>query len=214
MSGFLTIAPKSKKVASQTTVNQAARRTIDKDAGPLLTAFRQASKGQFVVPPDSLQAVQQQGFVKTVNGKNYFDGWFAGLGIENSDSGNINSFIPKSLHAKVGQKLSWVMVGSHTISFNVPTYFPIMTVSKNGTVSRNAKLDTPAGGAPKPKEQSQDDQGPNIDDAGTWNGNGFSSTGVVDSNNFAVISVRITKPGTYKFACLIHPPMIGTLVVR
>jgi plastocyanin len=213
MSGFLTIAPKNKKIPSQTTVNQTARKAIDKDAAPLLTAFRQASKGQFEVPQDALQAVQQQGFVKTVNGKNYFDGWFAGLGAEGSDDVSINAFIPKSLHAKVGQKLSWVMIGSHTISFNVPAYFPIMTVAKNGTVSRNAKLDRPAGGAPKPKEQSDGDQSPNIDDAGTWDGHGFWSTGVVDSNNFAVVSVRITKPGTYKFACLIHPPMIGTLVV-
>ncbi len=214
MSGFLTIAPRSKKVPSQTTVSEAARKEIDKQAAPLLTAFRQATKGQFVVPQDSLDSVEQQGFVKTVNGKPIFDGWFAGLGVDNPNvEGTINEFIPKSLHAKVGQKLSWVMIGSHTISFNVPKYFPIMTVSKDGTVSRNPKLDTPAGGAPKPKEQSDSDQSPNIDDAGTWNGNGFWSTGVIDSNNFAVVSVRITKPGTYKFACLIHPPMVGTLVV-
>jgi len=213
MSGWLTIAPKTKKVPSQTTVNREARKQIDKSAAPLLAAYRSAVKGDFVIPNDAAQAVEQAGFAKMVNGKPIFNGWFAGLGVEGSDNGTINSFIPKTLNAKVGQKLSWVMIGSHTISFNVPKYFPLMTVAKNGTVSRNPKLDTPAGGAPKPKEQSPNDQGPNIDDAGSWNGHGFWSTGVVDSNNFAVISIRITKPGTYNFACLIHPPMIGTLVV-
>jgi len=213
MSGWLTIAPKSKKIPSQTAVNQAARKQIDVASAPLLKGYLAAAKGEFEVPSDAAQAVEQQGFTKTVNGKIIFTGWFAGLGVEKTDVGSINAFIPKTLHAKVGQKLSWVMIGSHTISFHVPKYFPLMTVSKNGTVSRNPKLDTPAGGAPKPKDQAPDDRGPNIDDAGTWNGHGFWSTGVVDSNNFAVVSVRITKPGTYNFACLIHPPMIGTLVV-
>ena len=213
MSGWLTIAPKSKKIASQTAVNEAARKEIDKISKPLLEAYNSAVKGQFVVPPDAAPAVEQQGFAKIVDGKPIFTGWFAGLGVQGVDDANINSFIPKTLHAKVGQKLSWVMIGGHTISFNVPKYFPLMTVSKNGTVSRNPKLDTPAGGAPKPKEPADNDQSPNIDDAGTWNGDGFWSTGVVDSNNFAVVSVRITKPGTYRFACLIHPPMVGTLVV-
>jgi plastocyanin len=214
MSGFLTIAPPRTKLPSQASVNQSARKLIDKQSAPLLTAYKQAVKGQFVVPPEAVDAIQQQGFVKHVNGKPIFTGWFAGLGVDDPGvEANINEFIPKTLRAKVGQKLSWVMIGSHTISFNVPKYFPIMTVSKNGTVSRNPQLDAPAGGAPKAKEQSDSDQSPNIDDAGTWDGHGFWSTGVVDSNNFAVVSVRITKPGTYKFACLIHPPMIGTITV-
>ena len=27
-------------------------------------------------------------------------------------------------------------------------------------------------------------------------------------------TMRISEPGTYRYACLLHPPMVGTVVVR
>jgi len=214
MSGFLTIEPKNRTIPSQTTVNARARREIDKPAALLLNAFQSAEAGRFVPPPQAIPDLEQNGLTKSSNGKTYFNGWFAGLGADKVDTAAINEFIPKNLTAKVGEKLTWVMVGRHTLSFNPPKYFPVMQVLKNGTVRINPKLDPPHGGAPNPPGQSNNDQSALIDDAGTWNGRGFWSTGVIEPNNFAIISLRITRPGTYKFACLIHPPMIGTLVVR
>ena len=120
--------------------------------------------------------------------------------------------------AKVGQKVTWVVLGGHTISFNVPTYFPIFTIGKDGTVARNPKLDTPAGGSPKLPESSGngDHNGPSKPltiDAGTWNGQGFYSSGLISADSFGVYSLRFSTPGTYKFACLVHPLMVGTLEV-
>jgi plastocyanin len=52
----------------------------------------------------------------------------------------------------------------------------------------------------------------------TFHGNGFWNSGALD--NFATTlpsdsaSVKFTAPGTYKFACLVHPVMRGTVVVQ
>jgi hypothetical protein len=56
---------------------------------------------------------------------------------------------------------------------------------------------------------------PPIVDAKPWNGHGFWSSGFIEPGDAGVVfyRMRITKPGTYKFACLIRPPMVGTLKV-
>ncbi len=47
----------------------------------------------------------------------------------------------------------------------------------------------------------------------TWDGTGFRSTGLA-FNDQDTFSVRFSRPGTYAYACLIHPKMVGTLVVQ
>lgn len=42
---------------------------------------------------------------------------------------------------------------------------------------------------------------------------GFRSTGLA-FNDQDTFSVRFSRPGTYAYACLIHPKMVGTLVVQ
>jgi plastocyanin len=212
MSGFLTIKPKSARVPSQTQVSELARKQIDKDGNPLLDAVRSARKGQYEVPPEATAQLSPLGLTKTVGSKTYFNGWFAGLGADKVDTATINEFIPKRLTAKVGQKLTWLMIGGHTISFNPPKYFPIIQKLKNGTLRLNPKLRVPHG--PKRVPDPTDPSKGQVFDAGSWDGRGFWSSGYVGSEQFLVYSVRITRPGTYNFACLVHPPMVGTIVVR
>src|SRR5204863_331150 len=50
-------------------------------------------------------------------------------------------------------------------------------------------------------------------DGGTYDGNGFWSSGLLSSDPYMEYTLRISKPGTYRYACLLHPPMVGTLVV-
>lgn len=212
MSGFLTIKPKSAKIPSQGQVSETARKQIDKDGNQLLDAYRSAKRSQFVVPPEATAQMTSLGLAKTVGSKTYFNGWFAGLGADKVDSATINEFIPKQLSAKVGQKLTWVFIGSHTLTFNPPKYFPIIQKQKNGTLRLNPKIAPPKG--PKKVPDPTDPSKGQVFDAGSWDGRGFWSSGFVGSSQFLVYSLRITRPGTYKFACLVHPPMVGTIVVR
>jgi len=55
-----------------------------------------------------------------------------------------------------------------------------------------------------------------VTDGGTYNGTGFKSTGGTDSfpPNLAGYSVTFTKPGTYPFACVVHPGMGGVVQVK
>lgn len=56
---------------------------------------------------------------------------------------------------------------------------------------------------------------PDIDvqkiDAGRWDGEGFLSSGVQFGTTY---TVTFTRPGVYPYACLIHPRMVGEVVVR
>jgi plastocyanin len=141
---------------------------------------------------------------------------YAEEGTKNPDSANIVGFVPNRIRAKAGEKVTWVVLGNHTISFNVPKYFPIFTIEKDGTIVRNPQLDKPAGGSPPLPQTSGPSPGPSkpeIVDAGTWNGQWFHSSGLISADSFGVYSLSFSKPGTYKFACLVHPLMVGTLEV-
>ena len=54
---------------------------------------------------------------------------------------------------------------------------------------------------------------PPIVDWGTWDGSGFWWSGVPFSDAYIQDTLRISTPGTYRYACLIHPPMVGTVTV-
>jgi hypothetical protein len=98
----------------------------------------------------------------------------------------------------------------------VPKYVPVLTFEKDGTVKRNPRLDPPAGGAKKFKDPSEGPPGeePIVFDGGTYDGTGFWSSGSLGAEPWLEYTMRISKPGTYRYACLIHPPMVATVVVR
>jgi plastocyanin len=75
----------------------------------------------------------------------------------------------------------------------------------------NERLEAPAGGSPKLPEPKEGE--PMRVDGGTYNGTGFFSSGLISGDPYAEYSLRFSKPGRYRFACLLHPPMVGTLVV-
>ena len=149
------------------------------------------------------------------------EGPFAGLPGEEHTA--INEFLPKVIRAKAGEPITWKMMGSdHTISFNVPRYFPIMEFQKSGSVRLNPKLSPAAGGAvPRPEEEQGGGEGPPGDgppatakhDGGTFSGTGFWSSGLIGAQPYLEYTMRIAKPGTYRYACLLHPPMVGTVEV-
>jgi plastocyanin len=148
----------------------------------------------------------------TVNGEEV-SGPFAGL--PTSVHGSINEFVPKEIRAKAGEPITWKMIGaSHTISFDVPPYLPIIEFGKT-RFRMNPKIEHSAGGAPAPPEENGDGEPPTKIDGGSYSGSGFWSTGLVGGGDQSVLeyTLRITKPGTYPYACLIHPRMIGKVIV-
>jgi plastocyanin len=143
------------------------------------------------------------------------EGPFAGLpGAD--DHTAINEFVPDVITVKAGAPITWKMMGSdHTISFNVPRYFPIMEFLDDGTVRINPKLQPPAGGAVEYVEpEEREDEGPPKHDGGTFDGGDeFWSSGLIGAGPYLEYTMRITKPGTYAYACLLHPPMVGRIKV-
>ena len=202
------VKPPSEKIPSAEEVSRAALEQVRDETGGFDEIVRDArDDGKVTLPPAG------DGDPVTVEGN------FAGLFDPKFDHWHsINEFIPNTLRARAGEDITWNLIGLHTISFGVPKYFPVMTFDENGTVRRNKRLDPPAGGAREfdvPEDERYDDSRtePVRFDAGEWDGRGFWSSGTIDAHPYIEYTMRITEPGTYRFACLIHPPMVGTVEV-
>ncbi|HEU4868211.1 MAG TPA: hypothetical protein VFV09_10840 [Actinomycetota bacterium] len=217
MSGKIKVVGKSASIPSQEEVNRKARDEIEVMAGPLREQLEKFEEGRLEVPEEEAPAYRNAGFLKP--GTRRFQGNLSGLYAEDeSIMGGINEFLPKTKTVRVGEKVRWANLGMHTISFNVPKYFPVISVEEDGKVVYNPQVITPAGGVPDHPEPF-DFEGPPPEepleiDGGTWDGEGFYSTGLIGWAPYVVFEMEFAKKGTYKYACLIHPPMVGTITVR
>jgi plastocyanin len=192
------VKPKGSAIPSEGAVSREARKEINQVAAPLKKVFHDAGDdGRISIPGPDGKEVQ-------------LEGPFAGL--PGKDHAAITAFVPRKIKVKAGEPITWkMMAGDHTISFNVPKYFPIMEFLADGTVRINPKLQPPAGGAePLPAQQGT---GVVHHDGGTFDGSGFWSSGLIGAEPYLEYTMRITKPGTYGYACLLHPPMVGTVEV-
>ena len=115
--------------------------------------------------------------------------------------------------------MTWTVLGPHTISFDAPEDAnQARVVAPDGSVHINAKAFVPANspGQPPPPEGEAPPPGPPIlIDGGMWDGEGFISSGIILSFPPQLFQYRLTfaTAGTYKFQCLIHPDMEGTVRV-
>ena len=192
-------------IPDQSEVNREIRSETEEVTTSLGKIFRDAQ--------DDLTA-ELPGFDEPVKGP------FAGLpGVEHTA---INEFVPRSMTVKAGEPITWKMMGSdHTISFDVPKYFPIVEFLEDGTVRINPKMVPAAGDAVPFEPPDEDGEGggpPEGDgavrhDGGTFDGEGFWSSGLIGADPYLEYTMRISKPGTYAYACLLHPPMVGQIKV-
>ncbi|MGI9119797.1 MAG: cupredoxin domain-containing protein [Acidimicrobiales bacterium] len=190
MSGEIVVQPKGSDIPSQSSVDKAARAEIQKVSAPLLQAYNQAKAGQAEI------------------GGQKITGYLSGFASDAAPEAFISEFIPRQITAKVGQKVTWNFVGGHTVSFGVPSYFPQYTVADDGRVTFNPQAYQPVGGPGAPPGDSDT---PPVVDGGTWDGSGFRSSGSLYEGEY---SLTFTKPGRYKYACLIHPRMVGEILVE
>jgi plastocyanin len=190
----IVVKPTGSKIPSEEAVNRQARREIASFAKPMLDVFRDARDGEI-----------------DMNGEKV-EGPFAGLSSE--AHGSINEFVPDTIETEVGDPVTWKVMGSdHSISFDVPEYFPIIRFAENGEVSLNPRIQPPSGGSPDIPEREGEGEGILEVDGGTYDGDGFFSSGLFGGEPYATYTLRFSEPGTYKYACLLHPPMVGTVEV-
>ena len=210
-SGTITVVEPDADIPSQADVARQARAEIEEMAGPLRAAYAD------VVEAEGEVVVEGRAVPKPLAG--YWDESFGHFGV--------NEFIPRRVEVDAGEAITWHFVGLHTVSFEVPEYFAQLTVGDDGTVTLSAEAIEPVNspGAPEPPEPPEGEAPPEgeeppegeappepvVVDAGEWDGSGFISSGVFFENAYRL---TFTEPGTYPYACLIHPQMVGEVVVR
>ena len=217
MGGAVEVVEPGTDIPSQADVSKQARREIDEDAAKALENVREAKAldvGDEIevmtspgpdAPPDA-EPEPGDPIVLPLSGR----------AIDEESMVIINEFFPRNFTAKVGEKVTWTLDGSlHTVSFNVPKYFPILTVDDDtGEVEWDPRAYEARG---FDIERPLPDFGTEYEavdvDAGRWDGGGgfHSSGGLVPGDTF---SVTFTKAGTYPYACVLHPQMVGTLEVE
>ncbi|HVE63101.1 MAG TPA: hypothetical protein VNB94_04810 [Mycobacteriales bacterium] len=127
--------------------------------------------------------------------------------------GQVNAFGPAEIAVPVGGKVTWNVLGPHTIAFNAPAdAVGLRAPGADGAVHRSEKAEAPAASS----GQKFGPQGPSGDpiDGGKWNGEGYRSSGIILAFEKPVAySMTFTKAGTYKYLCQIHIDMEGTVKV-
>jgi len=217
MQGRIIVKPKGAAIPSQSQVDKAALSQAKSHVKPVADALAKvAASGPFDIvkavdiaklepPPDDQLKAAVKGFA------------LAGYGVQAEQSVLANEFLPRTIHAKVGEKVTWAFFGIHTVSFDVPRYFPLLTIEKNGTVKFDPRASNKRG-VGFPDHLPDSPPNPFVADGGSWNGSGFRSSGFPPDTNgpnqVTAYSLTFTKAGTYQYACLIHPKMVGTVIVK
>jgi plastocyanin len=200
MSGTLEVVPEDEPIPSQAEVSRQGREEIKADAALALAKVDEAKHAR--------------------NGKvGDLSLPLAGREVDEDFTVVVNEFLPSKVATKVGEPVTWTFDGAdHTVSFNVPKYFPIFTKRKAGTVTWNPKSYEPVGWKIEEPAEEGEEGGPEgedegrVVDVGSWDGSGgFHSSGALSAGDR--FTVTFTKPGRYPFACVLHPQMVGTVDV-
>jgi plastocyanin len=207
-SGTVVVAPPARAVPSQSAVAHAARTAIERDfARPLRQATAQAAQGGLAYAGNTYR-VPLAGVA--AEGIRSWTGVTHQRHLEHRH-GSVNQFVPATVRARVGQPVTWTFTGRHTVSFNVPKFFPIFSVDDSGRVDINPDAHRAVGFPGRPPDLPATEKA--SIDAGTWDGKGFRSSGLdwLAGDRF---SLAFSRPGDYLMACLVHPGMVGKVVVE
>jgi plastocyanin len=138
----------------------------------------------------------------------------AGLLVDEKTPAFVAEFVPAEVSIPVDGGVSWDVAGPHTISFNVPEDAKlIIQRAPDGAVHLVEKA-LGAAGPPGPPPGEIDK--PTKLDGGSFDGNGYKSSGIIlafGPPGTAIYSVKFTTAGTYKYQCAVHVDMEGTVKV-
>ena len=223
--GTITVVEEDEEIPSAEEVARQAQAEIEEEARPLVEAYNEARAGETEIFGQEVEPP------------------LAGWVVEDPTvHAFVSEFIPETIRVKAGEPVTWSFVGGHTVSFEVPSYFSQMIVEDDGTVIFNPdallpvnspEIPMPEGpppgeggseappdeaGSEPPAADAADEEAapegppPPVEiDAGEWGGEEFISSGVFYDG---IYSITFTRPGTYPYACLIHPQMVGAVVVE
>jgi plastocyanin len=143
----------------------------------------------------------------------------AGAGPSGNARGLATAYFPRDSKAKADEVITWRLFGTHSISFSPDRDAEegILIGKRGGTLRANPDAWKPVRGPALPPQIFS--YPPPIAafsiDGGTWNGDDTFSSGIIRATPPANVSykLRITKPGKYKYSCLVHESMRGTIEI-
>jgi plastocyanin len=194
MSGSIVVVPKSRAIPSQPEVDAKGKSELQALIGKATPAFTAAKARHYPIR-----------------------GNLAGVLSPRAQTVSINEFVVQTIHTKVGAPVSWTFLGAHTLTLGGPqNEEPILTTAPDGSIHIRKSDVAPAGGpgAPPPGPPSGKPT-PVTVNGGGYSGSGLHSSGLVLSFPPQLTRYKLTfsKPGAYKFDCLLHPHMEGKVVV-
>jgi plastocyanin len=121
------------------------------------------------------------------------------------------AMFPATLTVKTGSVVTFSMSKDthevHTATFGTKAYLKTLADSLAGTAIDQAALYPSSPPASGPIELTP-----------TSHGNGFANTGALDEDSTTPVGpsgqIKFSTPGTYRFICIIHPLMTGTITVK
>ena len=126
-------------------------------------------------------------------------------------SAGLAEFTPKETSVASGGSVTWNINGPHSITFNAPEDARIIIgKGPDGRTHLVEKAAAPALFNVPPPPEGESEGPPPTADLGSFDGSGFANTGIQFGGAF---KVTFTKPGTYRYICVVHPDMEGTVTV-
>ncbi len=141
----------------------------------------------------------------------------AGTGPEGRARGLLSSFVPNVARVRRNIPITWELYGMHSIAFNPSRKARDGILIEEGDGVRiNEEAWEPVPSGQDPAALAFPPSAPNVEvDGGTWSGDGEFRSGLLRATPPATVdySMKISKAGTYRYLCLVHPTMRGSVEV-
>lgn len=170
-----------------------------------------AVEAEGVAARDASLANLAQGFAALTTAT--ADKAIAGGGSDKDESALITAFGPEEVSVPVGGTVSWTVIGPHSIAFDAPADAQELRQPDGKVIHLSSKAFLAAGG---PGSDPAAETSPPIIKGGSWDGQGFRSSGVIFGSpppKTTAFTLTFTKAGTYSFLCTVHEDMKGTVKV-
>lgn len=142
----------------------------------------------------------------------------AGTGPLGTTVGFVTAFIPDERTVETGEPVTWKFFQAHTISFGATGRANDgIIVHRNGSrvINLEAFRSRQSSALPSSALRYVPPKRDVAIDGGSWSGEGSFSSGVIRATPPADVTytLRFTKPGEYRYVCLVHSRMRGRILV-